>query len=92
MIKSFNDRRLKRLYERGDRSRVAPDMADKIENILGVLDRAGCVEAMSLPGFRLHRLRGDLAGFWSVTVRATWRVIFRFEDGNAFEVELIDYH
>jgi hypothetical protein len=58
MIKSFNDRRLKRLYERGDRSRVAPDMADKIENILGVLDRAGCVEAMSLPGFRLHRLRG----------------------------------
>jgi len=92
MIKSFNDRRLKRLYERGDRSRVAPDMADKIENILGVLDRAGRVEAMSLPGFRLHRLRGDLAGFWSVTVRATWRVIFRFEDGNAFEVELIDYH
>jgi len=92
MIKSFNDRRLKRLYERGDRSRVAPDMADKIENILGVLDRAGRVEAMSLPGFRLHRLRGDLAGFWSVTVRANWRVIFRFEDGNAFEVELIDYH
>ena len=92
MIKSFNDRRLKRLYERGDGSRIAPDMADKIENILGVLDRAGRIEAMNLPGFRLHPLRGDLAGFWSVTVRANWRVIFRFEDGNAFDVGLIDHH
>jgi toxin HigB-1 len=67
-------------------------MADKIENILAVLDRAGRIEAMSLPGFRLHPLRGDLAGFWSVTVRANWRVIFRFEGGDAFDVELIDYH
>jgi proteic killer suppression protein len=71
MIKSFRDRRRKRLYERGDRSRVAPEMADKIENILGTLDRARRIEAMDLPGFRLHPLRGDLAGIWSVTVRAT---------------------
>lgn len=92
MIKSFKDRRLKRLYERGDRSRVSPDMADKIENVLAVLDQAVRVEAMNLPGFRLHALKGDLAGFWAVTVRANWRVIFRFEDGNAFDVELIDYH
>jgi proteic killer suppression protein len=92
MIKSFNDRRLKRLYERGDRTRLAADMVDKIENILGVLDRAKRLEAMNLPGFRLHALTGDLAGYWSVTVRASWRVIFRFEDGNAFDVDLIDYH
>jgi len=92
MIKSFSDRGLKRLYERGDRSKIAPDMADKIENILAVLDRARRFEAMSLPGFRLHALKGDLAGYWSVTVRANWRVIFRFEDGHAFDVELIDYH
>lgn len=92
MIKSFRDRRLKRLYERGDRSRVAPEMADKIENILGTLDQAGRIEAMDLPGFRLHPLRGDFAGFWSVTVRANWRVIFRFEGGHAFDVELTDYH
>ena len=92
MIKSFSDRGLKRLYERGDRSKIAPDMADKIENILAVLDRARRIEAMSLPGFRPHALKGDLAGYWSVTVRANWRVIFRFEDGHAFDVELIDYH
>jgi proteic killer suppression protein len=92
MIKTFGDRRLKRLYEKGDRSRVSPEMADKIENILGVLDRARRIEAMDLPGFRLHALKGDRAGYWSVTVRANWRVIFRFADGNAFDVELIDYH
>ena len=67
-------------------------MVDKIENLLAVLDRAGRIEAMDLPGFHLHALKGDLGGFWSVTVRANWRVIFRFEDGNAFDVELVDYH
>jgi proteic killer suppression protein len=47
---------------------------------------------MNLPGFRLHRLKGDLRGFWAVTVRANWRVIFRFENGDAHDVDLIDYH
>jgi len=47
---------------------------------------------MNLPTFRLHPLTGDLKGFWSVTVRANWRIIFRFKDGNAFDVDLIDYH
>jgi toxin HigB-1 len=92
MIKSFRDRRLKRLYERGDRSRVAPDMVERIENILAVLDAAATLEAIDLPGFGLHALKGDLAGHWSVTVRANWRVIFRFEGGDASDVELIDYH
>jgi len=47
---------------------------------------------MDLPGFRLHPLQGKLKGFWAVTVRANWRVIFRIEDGHARDVELIDYH
>ena len=67
-------------------------MVAKIENILAVLDAAHQVDEIDLPGFRLHPLKGDLAGFWSVTVRTNWRVIFRFEDGDAFDVELIDYH
>ena len=92
MIRSFKDRRLKRLFERGDRSKVPPDMADKIENVLGVLDVAVSVEEVDLPGYRLHPLKGDLAGLWSVTIRANWRVVFRFENGTAFDVELIDYH
>jgi toxin HigB-1 len=92
MIQSFRDRRLKRLFERGDRSKVPPDMADKIENVLAVLDLASTVDDVDLPGYRLHPLKGDLAGLWSVTINANWRIVFRFEDGLAFDVELIDYH
>ena len=49
-------------------------------------------QALDLPGYRLHPLKGDLKGFWSVTVRANWRIVFRFEGTDAFDVELIDYH
>jgi len=56
------------------------------------LDAAGGVEDMRQPYFRLHALKGDLKGFWAVTVRANWRIIFRFEDGNAVEVNFLDYH
>ena len=47
---------------------------------------------MDLPGFRLHRLKGDLGSFWSVTVSGNWRVIFRLEGGHASDVGLVDYH
>jgi proteic killer suppression protein len=92
MIGSFKDRRLKRLYESGERSRLPPEQVEKVENILARLEAAVAVEDMNLPGFRLHRLKGDRAGFWSVTVRANWRIVFRFENGAACDVELTDYH
>jgi proteic killer suppression protein len=92
MIASFKHRGLKRLYERGDRSRVPAEFCEKLEHILFALDNALVVDALDLPGFRLHALRGDLKGCWSVTVRANWRVIFRFKDGQASDVDLVDYH
>jgi proteic killer suppression protein len=92
MIRNFKHRGLKRLYERGDRSGIRPDLADTVQEILTVLDRAATPQALSLPGYRLHPLKGDLKGFWSVTVRANWRIVFRFEEAAAFDVELIDYH
>lgn len=92
MIETFKHRGLKRLYEQGDRSGVRADMADKIENILTLLDEAKSVEVLNAPSLRLHQLKGDLKGFWSVSVRANWRIIFRFRGGNALDVELIDYH
>ena len=67
-------------------------MIEKIENILARLERQARMEEMNLPGFRLHPLKGDLKGFWSITVRANWRIVFRFERGEASDVELIDYH
>jgi proteic killer suppression protein len=45
-----------------------------------------------VPGFKLHALKGDLKGFWAVTVRANWRVVFRFEDADAWDVDYLDYH
>lgn len=92
MIRSFRHRGLKRLYERGDRSGIRPDLLDTVEDILARLDEADTPQAMNLPGYRLHRLKGDRKCFWSVTVRTNWRIIFRFEGTDVFEVELIDYH
>jgi proteic killer suppression protein len=92
MIRSFKHRGLKRLYERSDRSGIRPDLLETVERILTVLDAATTPHALDLPRYHLHRLKGDLKGLWSVTVRANWRIIFRFDENDVFDVELIDYH
>jgi len=92
MIESFKHKGLKRLYDRGDRSGIRPDLSEKVERILTVLDSATSPQALDIPGYRLHRLKGGRQGFWAVTVRANWRIIFRIEGGHALDVELIDYH
>lgn len=92
MIKSFRHKGLKRLYEEDDARGVAAEHLTKLRNILARLDAAGSAEDMNLPGFNLHALKGPLRGFMAVTVRANWRVIFRFVEGHAFEVDYLDYH
>ena len=92
MIESFKHKGLKKLYEKGDRSGIRPDLIDKVERILSVLDAASYPQELDLPGYRLHRLKGDLKGFWAVTVHANWRIIYRMESGKAYDVEMIDYH
>ena len=92
MIRSFQHRGLKRLYERGDRSLIRPDLHDRVEVMLAQLDVASSPEAMRLPHYRLYALKGKWKGYWSVTVTANWRVIFRFAGEDAYDVELIDYH
>jgi len=59
---------------------------------LTVLDDAETPQDLNFPGYRLHPLKGHLKGFWSVTVRANWRIVFRFEGTDVFDVQLIDYH
>ena len=92
MIRSFRHKGLKQLFEKGQRKGLRADQLEKIENILAVLNRARGPQDMDLAGFGLHRLKGKLRQFWSVTVRANWRVIFRFEEGDAYDVDFIDYH
>ena len=92
MIRRFRHRGLRRLYEDDDHSGLRPEHADKIRRVLARLDRAIRPEDMGLPGFRLHPLKGKLAGHWSVAVSGNVRVVFRFEGGDATDVDLVDYH
>ena len=88
----FAHRGLQRLYDRGDRRRVNPDLAPRIRRILTALDEAIEPRHMDFPGWRLHRLKGDRAQFWSVRVSGNWRIVFRFDGSEAVDVDLIDYH
>jgi proteic killer suppression protein len=92
MIQSFRHKGLKRLFAEDDRSKVSAQDADKITRILARLNRSTVPEDMAAPGFHLHPLKGDLKGFWAVTVRANWRIVFRFDGKDACDVDLIDYH
>ena len=92
MVRSFRHRGLKRLYERGDRSRVRADQAERLAVALADLDDARRPSDLDLPGYRLHPLKGDLKGFWSISVSGNWRIIFRFDDGDVYDVDLVDYH
>lgn len=92
MIASFKHRGLKRLYENDDHRGVSLAHVDKIKRILARLDEAADIRNMALPGFQLHPLKGKLKGLWAVSVSGNWRVVFRFENGNAYDVDLIDYH
>ena len=83
---------LRQLFEKGAARGIRADHVAKVENVLAVLNRARKPSDMDLPGFGLHPLKGNLKDFWSVTVRANWRIIFRFEDGNVIDVDLVDYH
>ena len=71
---------------------VIADHAEKLWDILAVLHSAREIADINLPGLRLHPLKGGLKGFWAVTVRANWRVIFRFADGEVSDVDYVDYH
>ncbi len=66
--------------------------AEKLRDILARLDAAGDISDMDLPGFRLHPLKGEFRGFWAVTVRANWRVIFRMANRDVLDVDYVDYH
>jgi proteic killer suppression protein len=92
VIRSFKHRGLKRLYEHAERSGIRPDLVDVVDRILTILDAAATPHALDLPRYRLHSLKGDMKGLWSVTVRANWRIVFRFKGTDAFDVELIDYY
>ncbi|MGO9373788.1 MAG: type II toxin-antitoxin system RelE/ParE family toxin [Syntrophobacteraceae bacterium] len=92
MIKSFRHKGLQRLFEHDDGSKLPSEMLARLRLILSTLHAAEEIEGMNVPTFRLHPLKGALKGCYAVTVRANWRITFRFEDGDAFGVDFADYH
>jgi proteic killer suppression protein len=92
MIRSIRHKGLKRLHEEDDPRGVITEHAVKLRDILARLDAARTASDMDMPGFRLHPLKGREKGFWAVTVRANWRVTFRFAGRDTFDVDYLDYH
>ena len=92
VIRKFRHGGLKRLYTKGDRSKVRSDQAGRIALVLADLDSAHNPEDLDLPGYRLHRLKGRLKDYWSISISGNWRITFRFENGDVYDVDLVDYH
>ena len=92
MIKTFRHKGLEDLFFDGTTKGVQAKHAPKLERILDRLDAATMPSDMNAPGLNLHPLKGDKKGFWSVTVSGNWRVIFRMEQGDAYDVNYLDYH
>ena len=92
MIKSFKHKGLERLFIKGSPSGVEVHFAPRTTLILDAIDAAEQVKELDLPGLRLHRLKGDKRNLWSVRVSANWRITFEFENGDAYILDLEDYH
>ncbi len=92
MIEGFRHKGLQLLFEEDVGKKVKAEQVNRLRLILSALNMATSVEDMNQPTFRLHPLKGSRKGIWAVTVRANWRVTFRFVQGNAYDVDLEDYH
>jgi proteic killer suppression protein len=92
MIGNIRHKGLAALYYDDQTKGVNRSLVKRLRYILALLETAFIVEDMNLPGLKFHQLKGSLAGFYAVSVSGNWRVIFRFEDGEATDVDLIDYH
>jgi toxin HigB-1 len=92
MIKSFQHKGLKALFERGNISGVRADQVKRLRMVLLALETASCPDDMDLPGLRLHPLKGALKGYWPVSISGNWRIIFRFAGADIIDVNYVDYH
>lgn len=93
VIISFRHKGLRQLYERDDMRGVRADLAARLRRILLALDTAEVIADLRLfPGWRVHRFRGGRKDYWSLSVSGNWRIVFRFDDGDASDVDLLDYH
>lgn len=92
MIKSFKHKGLKKFYDSGSKKGIQAQHSTKLRMQLAALDSALAIEDLDIPGYRLHDLKGNRKGIWSVSVSGNWRIAFEFTDGNVYIVNYEDYH
>ena len=92
VIRSFAHKGLEKFFRTGSKAGIQAQHAARLRLQLGMLDDVGAPEDMNAPGWRLHPLKGNLAGYWSVTVNGNWRLTFSFEGEDAILVDYQDYH
>ncbi len=92
VITSFRSKVLERSYATGTTKGLPPAFAAKIRRVLFALDQAEGPDDLRQPGFGLHELTGDMAGFWSIVVNRNWRIVFRFDGTSVADVDYVDYH
>ena len=90
MIKSFKDKTLEKLFKQD--KPATSKQEEKIKNRLESIAVASKIENINIPGYGLHELKGDRRGIWSIKISGNWRITFRFEDGDAYDVNFEDYH
>ena len=92
MIKTFKHTGLRRFFESGNTAGIQAAHGARIRDRLTFLHTATCIEDMDLPGYRLHELKGKLAGHWAIDISGNWGISFKFERGDAYVVNYEDYH
>lgn len=92
MIRSFRHKGLAALFFDDQTRGVQQQHVRRLRLILARMDAATLLEDLNAPGLRLHALRGSLAGYYAVNVSGNWRLVFRFEAGDIFDVDYVDYH
>ena len=92
MIRSFAHKGLETFFRDGVKKGIQAKHAQRLADLLDRLNASSAVRDMNFPGSGLHQLKGKLRGYWSVKVSGNWRVMFRFKNGDAFDVDYVDYH
>ncbi len=92
MIRSFKHKGLRELFEKGKSKHIAADFAPKLLRQMDAMNEADTPDQLNFPGYDLHELKGERAGIWAMKVNKNWRLTFRFESGDAIDLDLEDYH
>lgn len=92
VIKTFAHKRLEDFFYSGSKKGIQAQHAQKLEDTLDRLDASNVITDMKFPGSNLHQLKGKMKGLWSVKVTGNWRIVFSFKEGNAYNVDYVDYH